>query len=794
MERVETGMEVKIPSHASTKAPEISFKEYFLFYFLRDLVGFFIARVVLFSHIAPFGLAFYAASIPNTNHSWTALLSIILGIISGMGFQGTRYVFALILFSSLLEVYRRREKNISLLHTIIGSSTTLFFINLYEAYVNDFVVQELLLQGMEVILCAAMTFLFSQGVSLFMGKMKRSKLSNQEMISICILVGLVVAGFIDVQIYEISLKYVFCILVVMAVGYQGGSHVGSTIGTIVGTILAFTNTVTPFIIAIFAICGLLSGLFQEFGRIGAGLGFFIGNLILGFYLYHDFNQLLFWKEVLLALGILYCIPNKLLEQMAISFRYKDALHKEVYHQKMKRVTIEKLQNFSQAFSKLSTTFSKLAETKPRLNKDDISKMFNEIAERNCSACGMCNECWERNFYQTYQAMFSMLTTAEKKGRVGLQEIPKEFENQCVKVKDFVDSMNQMFEIYKLNLMWHNKVAESRQLVADQLEGVSKVVGDLVKDLDLDLQFKEELEHNIMIELDKSNIRAKEALVIENKNGQYEVSIAIENCSGRFSCSKDIMAAVSRVLGRPMVRGNDYCDWSAQSKCTIKLIEQQKYRISTGIAKLSKEKESPSGDSFSFIELKNGHSIIALSDGMGSGYSANLESGATIELLEQFLELGFDKEIAVNLINSILVLKSSEDSFSTIDLALVDHYTGKGEFVKIGAATSFIKRERHVEVIKSTSLPVGILKNVDMEVTEIKLQDGDYIIMMTDGVLDAFEGFLNKEDWMISVLYQIDSSNPKEIADFILEKAKEKSGEIMKDDMTVMVSKIWKKSA
>ena len=128
--------------------------------------------------------------------------------------------------------------------------------------------------------------------------------------------------------------------------------------------------------------------------------------------------------------------------------------------------------------------------------------------------------------------------------------------------------------------------------------------------------------------------------------------------------------------------------------------------------------------------------MCLSDGMGSGMEACKESETVVELLEQFMESGFSQETAAKMVNSALVLKGREGMFSTVDICAVDLYTGVCNFLKAGAASTFIKRDHWVESITSESLAAGLVQQIDFETASRKLYHGDYLIMMTDGVLDA----------------------------------------------------------
>ena len=157
-----------------------------------------------------------------------------------------------------------------------------------------------------------------------------------------------------------------------------------------------------------------------------------------------------------------------------------------------------------------------------------------------------------------------------------------------------------------------------------------------------------------------------------------------------------------------------------------------------------------------------------------------------------METGFDQDTAIKLINSILVLKSDDDSFATIDLSAIDLYDGKIEFVKIGAAPTFIKRQNKVEVVKTVSLPAGILSDIDTELVSKNADNGDFIIMVTDGIIDSFKLEEGGEQNLIKFIEDIDSINPQGIADLILAEACSKCKDKPVDDMTVLVAKVWKR--
>jgi stage II sporulation protein E len=326
------------------------------------------------------------------------------------------------------------------------------------------------------------------------------------------------------------------------------------------------------------------------------------------------------------------------------------------------------------------------------------------------------------------------------------------------------------------------------IVCDQLREVSTVVSDLALQIDVDINFNRNMEELIIVALDTQGINVQDVVVAEGGNG-ISIDIKVPACGGKRDCIKNIIPIVNKVTNKKFVKKDMMCLIKSQEQCNIRLKEAEKYQVATGVATKTKS-GAISGDNYSFIELKDGKLMLALSDGMGTGYKASVESGTTIRLLEKFLYAGFDKALAVKSINSLLLMKSNEETYATIDISVINQYSGEVEFVKVGAVATFIKYEDHVDVIKVGSLPVGILKNVEMEFVRKKLQDGDFVIMITDGILDSNQGEINKERWLAEVINNINTRNPQKIAEEILNFCLEQSDGIACDDMTVMVAKIW----
>ena len=219
--------------------------------------------------------------------------------------------------------------------------------------------------------------------------------------------------------------------------------------------------------------------------------------------------------------------------------------------------------------------------------------------------------------------------------------------------------------------------------------------------------------------------------------------------------------------------------------------QSKFSVQSGVAKLKKTNAKESGDSFSLMKLDDGRFVAALSDGMGSGTRARMESETAIELLEELMERGFEKEIALQLINMALLENAHDELFTTLDICLLDLNSGSAEFMKIGAALSYLLQNGRAEPepIGHWTLPVGILESVDIDIQKRELRHGDVIIMMTDGVVESQKG---DGGWLADMLADMPTNDPQAMADAVLAAAAQNYGSEIGDDIMVVVVRIVKR--
>ena len=223
----------------------------------------------------------------------------------------------------------------------------------------------------------------------------------------------------------------------------------------------------------------------------------------------------------------------------------------------------------------------------------------------------------------------------------------------------------------------------------------------------------------------------------------------------------------------------------KEKYAISFMSDDKYNLFIGVGKCNKANNSVSGDSMLQQRLKDGKYLVAISDGMGTGPEARKSSQIAIKMLGRLLSSGFDKDTSIELINNT-ILNTAEDIYATLDLAIIDLYKGTIEFIKNGSCPTYIKNKKSVQLIKSLSLPAGLLQNANITAYDKDIINNEIMVMCSDGIIDSNIEYKNKELWIRYLLEDIETENCKKIADIILNEAIDHNYGKAKDDMSIIV--------
>ncbi|WMJ90556.1 stage II sporulation protein E [Anaerocolumna sp. MB42-C2] len=756
--------------------------------FLVNLMGIVMARAV-FAGMNPIAIGYFAAVYLERKGRLTIMLTVLLGMLTVLPAVDTaKYVIVIIVISIItaLMEYNNKKVSVLVLGGLAGAVTAAITIAGGLMYENPtYYIVTGIGEGISIFACS---FVFRKGLEPLMHGVRGQALDNEQIISIAVILAVFIYGVPEFTALGFSLSMTIALFSILFTGYKYGAGYGALAGAACGVILAL-KTGQPNQIGLMCMLGIVAGTFRELGRFVTIALYSTGVIILG-ELYQNTQISMSGFGALASCAVLFLLLPKTL---IYKVNPGDEGEKEdiFVKQSIQNVAKGKLRDFSESFHSLSNTFSTISEKRTALSKKDKSEIFDEISEHLCKDCSNCNICWESYFYETYQGAYHILDVVEQNGAIAISEVPVEFANRCIFLDNFLAETKRVFEMAKLNLSWINRMAESREAIAGQLSEVANIIDDFSLDLYRTVETPEASKNKLIYHLKANHIVVKRIAVFEKRNNKREIYMTARTERGRCITTKEAAGLISDVFDKRM-RPSDGCKKVITKEYeTFIFVEDANFSVYTGMSKMTKEGGRISGDNYSFIYPDPGTLVMTLSDGMGTGETACEESESVVELLEQFIEAGFRKESAIKLINSILVLRSEEQTFSTIDMSVINLYTGICDIIKIGASTTFLKREERVEAVSSTTLPVGILNQVDYDVVTKKLNDGNFVIMITDGVIDCIPGD-EKEKFMADFIKDLKMNNPQEIANAVLNQALELNGWVPKDDMTVLVAGFWSK--
>lgn len=453
--------------------------------------------------------------------------------------------------------------------------------------------------------------------------------------------------------------------------------------------------------------------------------------------------------------------------------------------------VAQIEKFAGSLKQLSQTFLMMEEKKQTFSSEEVELMFERVREKVCGQCEKCAWCWGENFVHTYQMGYEILSAVDNYGTELNMETKRKLQQRCLMAPRFLREMLEAFHNARQNMMWINRIAQSREGCAIQMDTFAEMICTTAKELEKSMFTDERMEKKLIAGLKRKGVRVLYTNFFMNEEGKYEIHVTARTVQEQCVTLKEIAKEASAVLGRRLIPEGNQSQILGKEYMTVICLEGQAYYTMQGVARIGKGCSQISGDNFAMVDLSGGRQSAALSDGMGSGERACRESTLVIELLEELLEAGFPEKTAIQMINTTLVMGREEIHYSTVDMSVFDLYTGECEIIKAGASSTFIKHGGKVEHLSSTSLPIGVVHKIEIDSVRRKLQDGDFVIMVTDGVLDALP--VGEQDILLETIIQgTVMINPKEMAHHILQQVLNWTGKEPEDDMTVLVVGIWEK--
>ncbi|MGG3468383.1 stage II sporulation protein E [Neobacillus pocheonensis] len=762
--------------------------------YLLLFVGFLLGRALILAKLTPFCLPFFASVyLIRRDRAPLALIGLVAGAAT-LSLSNAASTFIISIF--FLVIFRISKKwltnEMRAMPLFVG--IILGIGKLAESFIlsRQLTLYDAMMVGVQASLAFILTLIFLQSIPLLTLNKRRQLLKTEEIVCLIIMLASIMTGTIGWKIYDLSVEHIMSRYLVLVFSFIAGATVGSTVGVVTGLIFSLASVSSFYHMSLLAFSGVLGGLLKEGKKIGVSVGLFISTLLIGMYGEGGGSILLSVLETSAAVFLFLLTPQSLTSRLAkyIPGTPEYTAEQQKYMRKMRDVTAQRVSQFSSLFHTLSKSFSQ-TEVLPTEEYDqrEMDYFMSNVTEKTCQTCFKKDQCWAKNFATTYSYMEEIIHEMDQnEGNVSLK-LNKEWEKLCSRPKKVYETIGQELTFFQANQKLKKQVHESRKLVADQLLGVSEVMDNFAKEIQRERENHYKQEEQIMEALQGFGIHIEQVEIYSLEPGNVDIEMSVPFCNGHGECEKLIAPMLSDILAETIIVNKEECATYPNEFCYVTFRSSKAYTVETGVAHAAKDGGLISGDSYSTIELGFGKYAIAISDGMGNGERAHYESKETLQLLQKILQSGIDEKVAIKSINSILSLRTTDEIFSTLDLAMIDLKNAAAKFLKIGSTPSFIKRGNKIIKIQASNLPIGILQEFEVDVVSEQLKAGDLLIMMSDGVFEGPKHVENYDLWMKRKLHELETEDPQEIADLIMEEVIRSRSGVIADDMTVTVAKI-----
>lgn len=767
--------------------------------------------------LAPFGLAILAATASSGIPISIVYIITLFGSFVGLGKDITANYFltSLVFFATLFIVKTKKQvdynEKLKLGKNIIIS---IFVVNIVPMLFTTLKLSNVIFTVLLSIITYIFYKIFVNAIDVIYEYGEKKVFSIEELMGASLLLAIAITALEPINILGYSLKNVLCILIVLILGWKSGILVGTTGGVTIGIVLGIIGNEPPITIAAFAIAGMLSGIFSKVGKLGVIIGFIAGNIIITYVSNDNIEPIILFQEILIAsLGLL-LIPKK--AEVAMNELFDNStllpdMNKRALEES--KETVNKLSNISETISEMAKSYDEVAATVLE-NKEDLTcelenkEIFKK--ELNNNIDGMeDNILYDdiKNSDEIINDIFKHLSKNKKLTKDVLILIFAKYNNYIIgtengninssvenDMKDMIDVINKSYKLSKINFVWKKKLDEKNKSMSVQLQGVSEVISDLADDIrdskNEKYTDKKELIRKILMQ---KGIVISDIKIKKNDSDRTIVTIYTKDCDENIeNMAKKIGRVLTKVLQEKMTLQKKKSSLKPDNdSLAFSFISSDLYNLNVGIARAKKYDSPVSGDTSLQTKLNDGKYLLAISDGMGSGPEARKSSKIAIKMLERMLTSGFKKDVSIKMINSTLSANNDEDMYATLDILILDLYQGNIEFIKNGACPTYIKRNKEVELVKSISLPTGIVNDIDLVVYDKDIKDGDIIVMCSDGIVESNTEYLHKELWLKYFLEELQTDDVQQIADLIISEAIDNDYGKEKDDMTVIVAKVSK---
>ncbi len=630
---------------------------------------------------------------------------------------------------------------------------------------------------------AIIYFIFVPGMAVLLNLRKSYIYSKEESIAMITLLAIGLSVFKNISVFNFSIYNILVMVLILIYGWKNGAILGASSGLLIGLLLTGITDANMSLVVSLAISGGLAGIFSKFGKIPVIIAFILGNIYISYYS-SGFSELTVrLSEILIASISLLFMPKSFEFRLDKLFNKNNTLDKTYENMlSSSNNAKEKIGALSEVFESLSNV--KLENTPQDLKetRDVINKYITDYIENNCIDCKEKRNCIdEKKLSKKVDFISKKLENNEK-----LDASMLDFK--CYIPEDMIENITEIYNSMKLTRMLKKKEQENSEKISNQYKEVSKILSDVAKNIKDNMIVKDKSLEKLRDELKfYGYIVYEDSFKREGDSIEY---IFVTDILTNIDAQKQEIVDISSNILEQTMAIKLIINSSKKEKSKIKLVSKPDFDVKSSIVSEIKSGEEISGDSYLSMELSDLKRLNVISDGMGSGKTASKASHTIVNMLEKLLEGGFSEDKAIDIINSVIKLKSDDENFSTIDASIIDLKNAEAHFVKFGSAPTYIIEDEKITTINTATMPIGILKDTDYLPIAKKLKEGSIVVQISDGVVK--DGMDINDNYFKTHLSTIDKSkNSKIIAEELRKFVVKENKGLLEDDITIIVSKVVK---
>ncbi len=737
----------------------------------------FLSFSMLESSVLPYSAAPFVASLVIGGSIIPTFILYLCSflVLGGVGLLGSQAILALFIII-IVCIYRKTRQNAGVeisAYTLVGM---IGFIFLGDTAVYYSFEKRIL----TVIITVALTFLCIIAGKAVNEKGLKFKLGFEEFASIALLLALFGTGTCNlISPYFWRGVSVFIILSVCFI-YRIG--ISSLVSAVLGISLALYHNQITFV-SIFLVLSIACESLMPLSRYASAVAIILTDYLLQviFGVYGGYGLIDFL--CVLSGAVVFCaIPTKTLKNLKeklYSFREKQLVRQVINTNRS--MLSGRLYDVSGVFKEMAGAFDifkKNAITEDKAKSIIEKQVLSEV----CNQCEHHSRCKKQDKIIA-TGLNKMIEIGFAKGKLSLIDMPKEIGDFCLHPNNVLYSTNKLLADFRSYAIENANLKNGRDLIASQALGVSEILRGLAVETGTQLKYQSRLERALCDKLFKKGFMISELLIY----GEEErIKVSLITVMKEFSI-KLMQKTVSECIGKDMVL-TERVEIS-EDKCYLAFTRSPAFDAVYGLSHATKDGSEKSGDTHAVTRVEGDRLLVALSDGMGSGTDAQTLSSTTLSLIESFYKAGLSSPLILNTVNKLLSI-NTEDSFTALDLSVIDFNTCTADFIKYGSPYGFIISDQGIRIVEGNSLPLGIIDELKPSVCTAPLNDGDIILLVSDGISDAF----GSSGEVIDYLRTLPAKNPQTLADDLLQTAITKNGGQKKDDMTALAVRIFKRTA